>query len=132
MPITTDACVFHAKNMIGDSVTLFDAANTHLGVGDSDAAFSAGQSDLQGSNKVREDMDAGYPQRDPDNDGSDNKTRYQSTYGQAQANFEWKEWGLFNAETGGVMHNREVEYIGEKTDKATWVFQVDISLIASE
>lgn len=131
MGLTDDAVVFHVDNMIGETVTKFDNTNAALGVGNGTTAFATSQSDLQGTSKIRKGMDSGYPVQDPDSDGSDNKVRYQATFGQTEGNFRWEEWGLFNSVTAGagVMHNREVEYIGEKTNKATWVFQVDISLV---
>lgn len=134
MGLTDAATEFHTKNMIGDSVTLFDHDNAALGVGDDDTAFSASQTELKAeensTDSERKGMDDDYPKRDPDDDGSDNKVRYRSTFGTSKANFKWEEWGLFNdtSEGGGVMHNREVEFIGEKTNKATWVFEVDITL----
>jgi len=135
MGLTSAACSFHATNMIGSAVTNFDNANAALGVGDDSTAFATGQTQLQAeanaTSALRKGMDTGFPAQDPDADGSTNKVRYQATFGQAEANFQWNEWGLFNSTTagGGVMHNREVEYIGEKTNKTTWVFQVDVSLI---
>ena len=135
MGLTNAACDFHATNMVGNSVTLFDEVNAALGVGNDNTAFAASQTKLMaevyGSGAIRKGMDFDYPIRNPDNDGSTNKLRYQATFGQSEANFQWQEWGLFNSVTSGdgTMHNREVEYIGEKTNKATWVFQVDISLV---
>ncbi len=135
MGLTSGACDFHAKKMIGESVTLFNNANAALGVGDDTTVFAAGQTQLQAevntTGAKRNGMDEGYPVTDPDEDGSDNKMRFQSTFGQSEGNFRWEEWGLFNDVTpgGGLMHNREVEYIGEKTNKTIWVFQVDVSLV---
>ena len=127
MPITNDFLDWIVDNMLGESTTPFDNANAHIGVGNSDTSFNASQSDLQGTSE-RGDMRSGYPDRDPDNDGSSNKQRYSTQFGQNDANFRWEEWGIFNASSGGTMMNREVEYIGEKTDKVSWVFDVDVTL----
>jgi hypothetical protein len=116
--------------MIGGAVTKFDASNAYLGVGDSTTAFDKTQTDLQGTNKLRKSMDSGYPDQDPLGTGDNQKVRYQATFSTEEANWTWNEWGLFNAATAGTMHNREVENIGTKTSLTTWVFQVDISLIA--
>jgi len=135
MGLTNAACAFHATNMIGGSETLFNNANAALGVGDDNTAFATSQTQLQAetgaTSAIRKGMDTGYPNQDPESAGDNNKLRYQATFGQSEGNFQWNEWGLFNNVTAGagVMHNREVEYIGEKTNKTTWVFQVDISLI---
>ena len=135
MGLTSAACDYHTDTMLGNSVTPFDEANAALGVGDDSTAFTSGQTQLQaevnGTGAVRKGMDSGFPVQDPDSDGSNNKVRYQTTFGQSEANFRWEEWGVFNSATSGdgVMLNREVEYIGEKTNKATWVYQVDVSLI---
>lgn len=134
MGLTNAACAFHATNMIGGSVTLFDNANAALGVGDDSTGFSTSQTKLQAevnaTNAKRKSVDSGYPIQDPESAGDNNKVRYQATFAQAEGNFQWNEWGLFNDVTAGagVMHNREVETIGTKANKATWVFQVDISL----
>jgi len=129
MGMTDDGLTFHVKNWIGESVTDFDNANAYIGVGSSDAGFSSSQSDLQGASTHRNGMEDGYPSRDPDSDGSDNKVRFKAVFGTGEANFKWEEWGIFNNSSGGIMHNREVEYIGEKTNKASWTFTVDIALL---
>lgn len=129
MGITNDGKEFYAKNMIGESVTKFDYYGAHIGVGNSNTAFSSTQTDLQGSNTKRKGMiDTGYPARDPDNDGSDYKVRYKATFDQDEANFKWEEWGVFNDSSAGVMHNREVEYLLEKTNAVSMTLQVDITL----
>lgn len=129
MGMTNAGCAFHATNMIGGSVTKFDATNAHIGVGNGTTAFAVTQTDLTGASKLRKKVDAGYPVQDPLGVGDNQKIRFQATFGPADANWTWSEWGIFNASTGGVMHNREVENIGTKTSAATWVFQVDVSLI---
>lgn len=129
MGLTNAACAFHATNMIGGVVTKFDASNAYIGVGDGTLAFATSQTDLQGTNKLRKGMDSGYPDQDPLSAGDNAKVRYQATFGTSEANWTWNEWGLFNASTGGVMHNREVENLGQKTSAATWVFQVDLSIV---
>ncbi len=49
--------------MIGAGGTSWDNANARLGVGDSNAAEAATQTDLQGTNKTYKAMEATYPQR---------------------------------------------------------------------
>jgi len=135
MGLTDIACDFHTTNMIGGATTNFDNANAALGVGDDNTVFATSQTQLQAealaTSAIRKSMDTGYPSQDPESAGDNNKVRYQATFAPTEGNFQWNEWGLFNTITAGagVMHNREVETIGTKTNVTTWVFQVDISLI---
>lgn len=102
---------------IGASVTFFNNANAHIGVGDSSTAFAAGQTDLQAaSNKLRKAMDATYPS------GGSNVITFRSTFGTSDANFTWSEWGIFNASSAGTMLSRKVEALGTKTNTQTWQF----------
>jgi hypothetical protein len=125
MPITNDGYEFHAKAMIGETVTPFNHDNAHIGVGNGTTAFAAEQTDLQGASKLRKAMDSGYPTR------SGATLTFQSTFETGDANWAWQEWGIFNESVGGAMHNREVENLGTKTSNVTWIFQVDITLGSS-
>ena len=125
MGITNAGYNFHAAIMIGESPTPYNNANAYIGVGNGTTAFSADQTDLQGVSKLRKAMDAGYPTR------ATNTLTFKATFGTADANWAWNEWGIFNAATGGTMHNREVESLGSKTSSVTWVFQVNISLVSA-
>lgn len=131
MGLTNDVCDLITSALVDDSYTPFDNSNAAIGVGDSTTDFSSSQSDLQGSNEVRKGMNSDYPTIDPDGDGSDSKIRFESTFDKSEANFKWEEWGVFNdsGSGSGTMLNREVEFIGEKTDKAQWTFQVDVELV---
>jgi hypothetical protein len=122
MPLTNAYATFLAQATLGESVTPFNSTNARIGVGDGTAAFSASQTDLQGTNKVRKVMDSGYPSR------SGATMTFQSTFGGSEANFAWNEWGVFNAATGGVMLNRKVESLGTKGSGSTWIIQVQITL----
>jgi len=137
MPLTNDGAVAIASALLGDGgVTLFDNANAQIAVGDDSTAFSTSQSQLQaeanGGNHLRKGMNTGYPLRNPDSDGSLNKTRYQTTFGTSEGNFRWEEWGITNSATvgGGEMLFRIVEFNGEKSSSATWVFEVDLLSLA--
>jgi hypothetical protein len=121
MPFTNAYATFAAQATIGESVTLFNNANAYLGVGDGTTAFSASQTDLQGTNKVRKPMNSGYPSR------SGNTVTFQATFGASEANFVWNEWGVFNAATGGVMLNRKVESLGTKASGTVWQFTVQLT-----
>jgi len=126
-----------ASVLLGDgSYTVFDNTNAALGVGDDNTAFATGQEQLQAeanaTSALRKGMNTGYPSRNPDTDGSENLTRYQATFGTSEANFEWKEWGIFNTTTSGdgEMLCRVVENLGTKTSSAKWVFEIDITITA--
>lgn len=122
MPLTNAGRDFVAKAVINDSPTFFNNANARIGVGDSTAAFAAAQTDLQGTNKARKGMDSTYPQR------AGNALTFKSTFGASDANFNWKEWGIFNAATGGEMLSRKVENLGTKASGSTWVFTVTLTV----
>lgn len=100
--------------------TFFNNANARIGVGDGTAAFAATQTDLQGTNKFRKGMDAGYPTV------TGNVLTFRSTFAGDEANFAWQEWGVFNAASGGTMLNRLVEYNGTKLAGQTWIFEVEL------
>jgi hypothetical protein len=55
---------------------------------------------------------------------------FQSTFGTAQANWAWQEWGIFNSATAstGRMLNRKVESLGTKTSAAAWTLTLTLSL----
>lgn len=120
MALTTAGINFLSQAAIGQG-TAFDHNNAHLGVGNGTTAFAASQIDLQGANKVRKAMDAGYPTVTAP------VVTFKATYGQNDANFAWNEWGVFNASTGGVMLNRVVEGNGTKQNNQTWVLEVAIT-----
>ena len=126
MPMTNAYRDFVAQQSIGEAVTPFDAANAHIGVGDSNAVFAATQTDLQAAtNKLRKAMEAGYPSR------SGNILSFRALFGTAEANFAWEEWGVFNAATAGVMMNRKAEPLGTKTSAQSWQLTVDITVQAA-
>lgn len=112
------------------SLSNFGNANARLGVGDSVSATAASQTELQaGANKMRKAVDATYPQHA---DGTASQLNasviFRSTFINADANWEWNEWGVFNAASGGRMLNRRVEPLGIKTSAATWTLTVTLSL----
>lgn len=110
---------------LGEAVTAFNNANSHIGVGDGATAFSATQTDLVGATKFRKAMDATYPQR------SGNVLTFRSTFGTGDANFAWNEWGVFNGATGGTIFNRKVESLGTKPNTQTWQFTATVTVNVS-
>lgn len=124
MALTNAGRNFIASAIINDGPpTFFSNANAYIGVGDSNTAYAATQTDLQAAtNKLRKAMDATYPQR------TDNVLTFRSTFATGDANFSWNEWGVFNASSAGSMLNRKVESLGTKTNVQTWEITVQLTV----
>lgn len=120
MALTTAGINFLSQAVTGQG-TPFNSTNARIGVGNGSVAFVASQTDLLGSSKLRKTMDAGYPIVNTP------KVTFRSTFEQDEANFDWREWGIFNAQTGGVMLNRVVESNGTKQPNQTWILEVDVT-----
>ncbi|MGI5161380.1 hypothetical protein [Microbispora sp. CA-102843] len=113
----------------GSTVAAFDTTNARLAVGDGTASpTDATLQDLQGTNKLRKVMDSGFPQHTDGTATTNASVTFQATFAQADANFAWQEWGLFNAASSGRMLNRKVENLGTKSSAASWVLKVVLSL----
>lgn len=112
-----------AQLTTGASTVPFNNANAKIGVGDSNAAFAVGQTDLQAAvNKVRVAMDSGFPT------STGNVLVFQSTFVGTVANWAWNEWGVFNDPAAGAMLDRVVEYNGTKLSGQTWIFKVTLTV----
>jgi hypothetical protein len=123
MPLTNAGRDAMVADIIGESVTEFNNANAYIGVGDSSAAFAAGQTDLQAAtNKFRKGMDATFPTR------AGNVLTFKATFGTSEANFAWNEYGIFNAANGGTMLTRKVESLGTKLNTQQWQFTVQLTI----
>lgn len=125
MPLLTSGRNHIAADLMGESVTEFNNANSYLCVGNSSTAFSAAHTDLQGGSKTRKAMDATYPQR------STNVLTFKATFATGDANHAWDEWGVANASTAGTLLNRKVEALGTKTSAQAWVFEVSLTVVAA-
>lgn len=128
MALTNGGRDYFAAAIVGNAVTPFNNANSSIGVGDSATVFAVTQADLVATtNKLRKAMDATYPTI------ATNVLTFRSTFGTADANFAWNEWGVFNttAATGGTMLNRKVEALGTKPNTQTWQFTVTITVNAA-
>jgi hypothetical protein len=105
------------------SPTFFDNAHAYIGVGSSNAAFNAADVDLRAlTEKLRKGMVANYPTQ------VSNTMTFRSSFGSSEANFEWAEWGVFNAVSGGTMLLRKVEALGTKANGQTWQLEVAITI----
>lgn len=112
-----------AAGVVSGSLTAFSAANARIGVGDSATAYAATQTDLQAAtNKLRKGMDASFPTV------ATNVLTFRATFGTAEANFAWQEWGVFNAAAAGTMLCRKVESLGTKTSAQSWQMTATVTL----
>jgi hypothetical protein len=112
--------------LTGGALTAFNNANAHVGVGDGNGSVptpSAADTDLTApTNKLRKAMDATYPSV------ATNQVTFKATFGSGEANFAWREWGVFNASSGGTMLNHRGQDLGTKASGTTWVITVTVSL----
>ena len=126
MSLTTAGAVFLATAAINDTPTFYSSGvNAHLGVGDSNAAFSAAQTDLQAAtNKSRKVATVTR------NSGV---LTFVSTFATGDANYEWIEVGGFNADTAGTMLFRKVESpsLGVKVNTQTWTLTTTVTFSAT-
>jgi len=111
-----------ATTLMGSAVTAFDNTNAYIGVGNGADVFAAAQTDLQGASKKRNGMEATYPSR------ATNILTFRAVFAAGDANFNWLEWGIFNAAAAGTMLCRLVEDNGTKTAAQSWQFTVDITI----
>lgn len=101
--------------LIGAGGTTYANANARICVGDGSTAAAKAQTDLQGSNKLRQAVDATYPTR------SSQTLTFVATFGSSDANWHWQEWGIANSASGATMLNRKVADMGTKESGETWV-----------
>ncbi len=124
-PLTNVGRDHFATDLIGSSIVEFDNANAALGVGDSNTAFDKAQTDLQAaSNKLRKGMEAGFPNVP----SAINIIEFRALFGTSEANFDWQEWGVFNAVSGGTMLSRKVESLGIKTSAQSFQLTATITV----
>ena len=123
MPLTDVGLNLLADAIIGGSgFSKFNNTNARIGVGDGNTAFNAAQTDLQGASKARQGMEATYPQR------TNNDLTFRAVFGTGAANFDWGEWGLFNAASSGQMLSRKVEDLGTKTGAVSRQITVTVTI----
>lgn len=93
----------------------------YVGAGDSSTAFSASQTDLQGTN-VRK---AATVVR------SGSTLTYSASFGTSEANFAWSELGSFDAASGPTMITRKVVSLPTKTSSETWDINLEVVYAAA-
>ena len=121
------SALWHFMTDSTPSLTIFDNSNAYLGVGDSSTATTAGMTDLQGSSKLRTAMSATYPLHTDATTSGGASCQFKCSVAAGSGTFDWNEWGLFNASTGGRMFNRKVKAFGTKGAGDTWTLTVTFS-----
>lgn len=123
--VTTSGAAAMWSLLMGDGlITNFSNSNARVGVGDSSTAAAAAQTDLQAStNKLRKACLAGSPGR------TNNAITFMTTFTAAEANFDWNEMGVFNAQSGGTMLNRGTFTGGTKPSNQVWAAIMTITLV---
>lgn len=106
-------------------------ANAYLGVGDSNTAEAATQTELQAaSNRFYKAMNATYPLR------ASQTVTFQSDFTSAEANFVWAEWAVAAGATtasgsgfttGTTNLNRKVAALGTKST-GTWTLSGQLTI----
>lgn len=127
MALTTSGAQFLAKAATGlNSPTLFSASNAYVGVGDSATAFAIAQSDLQAATNKARKLVSSIGE-------SAGVVTAIATYGTSEGNFEWVEWAVFNAASGGTMLGRKVESpsLGTKVNTQVWTLTCTITFAAA-
>ena len=105
----------------GASANHYDNNNDQIGVGDSNTAANATQTDLQAAtNKTYKGMESGYPT------STSQKVTFKASFGSTEANYAWEEWVVKHS-TSAICLNRKVESLGTKST-GTWTLEVQISL----
>jgi hypothetical protein len=105
----------------GDSANHFSNSKATIGVGDSDTAAGAAQTDLQAAtNKDYHGMEATYPT------STTQAITFKSSFGAGHAEFAWNEWVVKQSDSA-ICLNRKVDSLGTKSS-GTWTLEVTITL----
>jgi len=115
----------------GQVLTYFNNTQAAIGVGDSTTTAAATHTNLQAStNKLRKARDATYPVHTDGTTSGSASVQFRSTFGSAEGNYAWQEWGVFNSATDGTgrMLNRKVESNGTKGAGSSWTITVTLTL----
>jgi hypothetical protein len=126
-----------AKAIDGEAPTIFDAVGgtAYIGVGDTATAFDAAQTDLAApTSKLRKQCRT--PVTDPITGAVTaqrvgNVLTFQAVFGIADANWDWKEWAVFNGAAAGTMLSRKVEELEVKASTQSWVMTVALIVVAA-
>lgn len=90
-----------------------------IGVGDGTGGGKT-LNDLTGGAKFRKGMTGGYPQWTDGFAEINTHAKFRSLFMGGEANFHWREWGLFDLASGGRMLNHQVQDNGRKKPGMVW------------
>lgn len=120
--LLTAGATYVLNRLISDSGTKIDGTTGRIAVGDGSTAVSAGQTDLQGTNKYRQVFDA-VPTV------SGNQLQAVATVVAGSATFTWNELGIANAASGATLVNRFLTpTFGAKGAGTQWIVTTTITL----
>ena len=103
----------------------YNNADAYLLVGTGSGAATAGDTRTTFTTPVAKGMMATYPQVAA---AADHKCTWKASYGSADANQAWNEFGLTNHATVGKLANRKVSAQGTKVSGQTWELSLEITL----
>jgi len=115
--------------LCGGGGTLFTHQNAAIGVGNGTVAASATQTGLQGAQTAYGTMNQNYPTY-----GSNQEAVFRSTFGTAEANFDWNEITVnnrnatFGAGGSTINVNRLVQSMGTKAAGTSWTAELTVSI----
>jgi len=116
-----------AAALLGEATKDYNSTGAMLCVGNSTGAENAASTFLLGVSKAMSTMEATYPSR------VTNALAFRGIFGLASANFDWREWGIFNSSSSaldGAMLNRKLEdpSLGTKLNTQTWQFTATVTV----
>jgi hypothetical protein len=97
-------------------------ANAKVCTGTGSGAANAADTQATFTARVDKAMDATYPLL------SSQQIQFKGTYGSADANQAWNEFGVINADGTPLLLNRYVTSKGTKASGETWTLEIDITL----
>ncbi len=103
----------------------YNNAGAYLIVGTGSGAADPTDNQATFTSGVTKVMEATYPQVAA---AADHKCTWKSSYGSAEANQVWAEFGLLNHATTGKLANRKVSAQGTKAAGQTWELTLEITL----
>ena len=111
------------KLICGTGGTQFSNALANLIVGTGSGAAQATDTESTFTAGVKKGMESGFPTY-----GTSQKATWKSSYGSADANQAWGEFGVLNAASSGELMNRKVSAQGTKASGQTWELSLEITL----
>lgn len=113
--------------LTGAGGTVFDAAESQIGVGNSNQVAAYADTDLVGGSTDYHGMEALYPDIGV---AADRHIHFKSSFGSGHAEWAWEEWVVDNkAGAGTACLNRKVVSLGTKPALTTWTLTVTISFV---